>query len=270
MRPQAESALRRAAARGIERDVRMQQERHVVARHVHVALVDLRRPRHGIQVFDLRAVGVVQHLAVLLVADAENLAERFAVGVLHDGIIEFATADEVQRRTLVQCAVGIGGHRRSDERDADRRIRRLDGLGKPLVALPSHRGSEEHKELVALADLDGLLGGDVVGRCVEHPRTLKQAGRIGEPDRVPVGLDLACRRPTRAGAAVEVLKGGRVEEDCFQWHGHQLNSTIRDDSLDVFVARYGDYLRSEGAAYCEVVTLTESIVLFARFALVAP
>jgi hypothetical protein len=59
LRPQAEGALRRAAARGVERDVGMQQEGHVVARHVHVALVDLGGPGHRVQVFDLRAVGIV-------------------------------------------------------------------------------------------------------------------------------------------------------------------------------------------------------------------
>jgi len=57
--PEAEGALRRAAARGVERDVRMQQERHVVASDVHVALVDFRGPRHGIEIFDLRTVRVV-------------------------------------------------------------------------------------------------------------------------------------------------------------------------------------------------------------------
>ena len=128
---------------------------------------------------------------------------------------------------LVQRAVGIGGHRRADKGDANGRIRRLDGFGKALVALPSHRGSKQHQELVVFADLDRLLGGDVVGRRVEQPRTLKQAGRIGEPDRVPVGLDLACGRPARTGAAVEVLEGRRVEEECFQRHGHLFNSTIR-------------------------------------------
>jgi hypothetical protein len=64
LRPEAEGALRRAAARGVERDVRVQQERHVVAGHVHVALVDLGGPGHRVEVFNLRAVGIVHDLAV--------------------------------------------------------------------------------------------------------------------------------------------------------------------------------------------------------------
>ncbi len=137
LRPEAESALRRAAARGVERDVGMQQEGHVIAGHIHVALVDLGRPGHGVQVFDLRAVGVVDDLAVLLIADAENLVERLALRKLDDGVIEFAAADEVQRGALVQGLVGGGGNRRTDEGDANRGIGGLDGLGQPLVALPA-------------------------------------------------------------------------------------------------------------------------------------
>ncbi len=135
---------------------------------------------------------------------------------------------------LIEGAVGIGRHRRADKRDANRRIRRLDGFGEALVALPADGGGEEHQELVVLADLDGFLGGDVVRRGVEQPRTLQQAGWIGEPDGVPVGLDLARRRPARTGAAIEVLERGRVEEECFQGHRHLLHSTIQAVFLDEF------------------------------------
>ena len=64
LRPEAEGALRRATARGVERDVGMEQEGHVVARDVHVALVDLGGPGHRVEIFDLRAVGIVDDLAV--------------------------------------------------------------------------------------------------------------------------------------------------------------------------------------------------------------
>ena len=44
LRPEAEGALRGAAARGVERDVRVKQERDVVTCDVHVALVDFGGP----------------------------------------------------------------------------------------------------------------------------------------------------------------------------------------------------------------------------------
>ncbi len=140
LRPQAEGALRRAAARRVERDVRMQQERHVVACHVHVALVDLRRPRHRIQIFHLRAIRIVlDHTLRILVADAEDLVQRLAVGILHNGEVELAPADEVDHFALVQSAVRVRRYRRPDERNLDGRISVLDGLGQPMVAAPSPR-----------------------------------------------------------------------------------------------------------------------------------
>ena len=138
LRPEAEGALRRAAAGGVERDVGVQQERHVVAGDVHVALVDLGGPGHRVEVFDLRAVGIVLDDAVgVLVADAENFVERLAVGELDDGEVELAAADEVDDRALVEGAVGVGGDRRADEGDLDGGIGALDGLGQALVAVPA-------------------------------------------------------------------------------------------------------------------------------------
>ena len=186
LRPQAEGALRRAAARGVERDIRVKQEGDVVAGDVHVALVDLGRPWHRVQVFNLRTVGIVDDLAVVLVADAQNLVKRLALGKLDHGIVELAAADEVERGALVQRAVRVGGHRRADKGNADRRVGRLDGFGHALVAFPADRRGEEDQELVILADLDGLVGGDVVRRGVQQARALKKAGRIGEPHRVPI------------------------------------------------------------------------------------
>ena len=125
----------------------MQQEGHVVARHVHVALVDLGGPGHRVQVFDLRAVGVVDDLAVLLVADAEDLVERLALRKLDDRVIELAAADEVQRGALVEGAVRVGGHRRADEADVDGGIGALMASARrwspsqPTVEVKSTRNS---------------------------------------------------------------------------------------------------------------------------------
>jgi hypothetical protein len=211
--------LRRASACRIERDVRVQEERHVVPRNVHIALVDLGRPGHGVEVFHLRTVRIVLDNAVgVLVADAEDLVQRLAFGELDDGVVELTAADEVEDFALVQSAVGVGCHRRSDEADLDGRVGLLDGAGEPVVAGPAYSRGKEHEELEALGDLDGLLGADVVGRSVEQLGALEHAGGIRQPDGVPVGFDLARRGPTGAGTTVEVFKGRRVQEQSFKWH----------------------------------------------------
>ena len=55
LRPQAERALRRTSARGVERDVGVQQERHVVARDIEVALVDFGDVGQSIQIAESAA-----------------------------------------------------------------------------------------------------------------------------------------------------------------------------------------------------------------------
>ena len=227
LRPEAEGALRRAAARGVKRDVRVKQEGDVVAGDVHVALVDLGGPGHGVEVFNLGTIGIVDDLAIELVADAEDLVEWLSLGKLDDGVVELAAADEVEGGTLVEGAIRVGGHRRPDEGDFDGGVDRLDGLGEALVAFPADGRGEEYQELVVLADLDGFVGGDVVRGRIEKAGTLKQACRVCEPDGVPIGLDFARGGPARTRASVKVLKRGGIQEQRLQRHRHHYNSTIR-------------------------------------------
>src|SRR5947209_16418238 len=111
LRPKAERALRRTAARGVERHKRMQQERHVVLGYIQVACIYLGGPRHLVELFwrYLCAVGIVVDDAVrILVADAEYVLERLALGKLNDREVELTAADEVDRGALVQRLVRRG------------------------------------------------------------------------------------------------------------------------------------------------------------------
>ena len=67
LRPHAEGAQSRAAARGVERNERMQKKRNVVILDLQVALVDVGGERERVEFFgvELRARGVVNDLAVL-------------------------------------------------------------------------------------------------------------------------------------------------------------------------------------------------------------
>ena len=96
----------------------------------------------------------------------------------------------------------------------------LMALGHPLVARPADGAGEEDQEFVVLAESRSTLRpGDVVRVGVEQARALQHAGRIGEPDRVPVGLDFAGGGPARAGATIEILKGRRVENSVLSGMG---------------------------------------------------
>src|SRR5208282_556466 len=91
---------------------------------------------------------------------------------------------------------------------------KLDVAGKP------DRGSKQDEEFVVLANLDSLPPVDPMRRGVHQPATGNQSGRIRQPDGVPVGLNLARRRPARTCPAVEVLKTWRVQQHRFHdiWH----------------------------------------------------
>ena len=102
LRPQAERALRRAAARGVERDERIQQERHVVPGDVEIALVDVSDVRQRVEILNLRRVRIVDDLAVLQEGNSGNLFQRLAVGEVDDRVVEFLAADEIDHRAIAQ------------------------------------------------------------------------------------------------------------------------------------------------------------------------
>src|SRR6185437_6909490 len=94
LRPKAERALRGASARRIERDERIEQERHVIARDIEIALIDVGHIGQYVEVLNLRTIGIVHHAPVLPVRDPENLVERFALRKLDDRVIELLAADK--------------------------------------------------------------------------------------------------------------------------------------------------------------------------------
>ena len=57
-----------------------------------------------------------------------------------------------------------------------------------------------------------------MGVGVEQTRALQHAGGVGQPHRVPVGLDLTGRGPAGTGTAVEILKRRRIQEERLKRH----------------------------------------------------
>src|ERR1700736_214282 len=102
LRPQTERTLRRTAARGVERNIRIQQERNIVAAKVEIALVNLRRPRQLVQVLNRWSLGIVLEASVLAEDRTSNFLERLAQGVIPDREIEFALHHKVDRLSCPQ------------------------------------------------------------------------------------------------------------------------------------------------------------------------
>ncbi len=212
LRPHAEGAERRAAARRIERDERMKQERDVVIFDFQIALVDVSRERERIEFFGvkLRALDVVDDFAVFAIADAEDLIERFAVREFGDGVIELTARDEVDVFAGGQRCVGLDVAVRADESDLHARIGFFNFAEKLDVGIEADRRGEEDEEFVVFADFDGLAPVDFGGRGVNEAAAGNHAGGIGEPNGIPVGLDFASRGPARACAAVEIFEARRI------------------------------------------------------------
>ena len=213
--PEAERALRRASARRVQGHKGVEQERHVVAADIQVAPVDVGHVRQGVEILDGRTVGIVHHVSILAVRNAEDVFDRLALRVFHDGVVEFLAAGYVNDLCFHQRLLGQHANVGSDESDLDVRIAVFDGLSYADVARESRSACEQHEQFVVLAGSDRFFRCDVVRRGVQQPRAFQHPCGIGEPDRIPVRFNLARGGPARAGAPIEILKRRRIQEQCF-------------------------------------------------------
>ncbi len=101
LRPQAEGAVRFAAAAGVQRHVGVQQVADEVILDPQVALVDLGDERQLVHVLQHRAVLVVlDHAVGVAEGDAVDSGPVAALGDFLDGEVEFVAGHEVDRRAL--------------------------------------------------------------------------------------------------------------------------------------------------------------------------
>src|SRR5262249_34163517 len=157
--------------------------------------------RQGVQILNLRSVGVVHYTAVLAIRQPENLVQRLAVSVLGDGVVELLPADDVDDAVLLQRFFWQDADVRAYERNLDVRIGVLDRFGEADVAGESGRTGEQDQQLVVFAGLDGLFRRHMVGRGVQQACAGQHPRGISEPDGIPVRFDFARGRPARSRAA---------------------------------------------------------------------
>ncbi len=198
LRPQAERALRTAAAARVDRHIRVVQVADEVIFDLQVALVDGCDERQLVHVFEDRARFVVLDRAVLgAVAHAQDPGKRLALGDFLAGEIEFLAAHEVDRFGRRERIVRIDRDLRADHADQHRRL--------ALVGGKRRRARVDDDEIVLLGNVERRLHRQPVSRRVEHPAIRHQRRGLREPRRIPERADLALRLITRTGSAIEAV-----------------------------------------------------------------
>ncbi len=225
LRPEAEGAARLAATAGIEREVGMQQIADEVILDHEVALVDVDHPGQRIHVLDDGALGIVHHRAVALVAQPENALERAALRHLLDGEVELGAADEIDGFAREERLVGRDRDMGAHQPDEERRIRALEGFRHLDVGIEGGRAGMHDQKVVVRGERQHVVDGEAARGRVDQLAAGHERRGLGEPGRIPEGANLALRLIARAGAAVEALVGGRIEEE----RSHEISGTVNDE-----------------------------------------
>src|SRR5713101_4829701 len=176
----------------------------------------------------LRALRVVYDFSIFAEADAHDFAQRLPVRVLHHRMIELSACHKIDVRTSIQRLIRLDVPVRPNKSNFQAWVGFLDFPDQLDVAFQTDRGCEEHQEFVVFTDLDGLLPIDFVGRSVQQPASGDNSRRVRQQHRVPVGLNLPCRRPTPTRTAVEILEARRIHQQCFHYIRHSSPSVSRN------------------------------------------
>ena len=211
--PEAEGALRRAAAPGVETQVRVQQIADEILLNLQIPLVRIDHPRQNVHVGDHFALAVVDDLPVgTAIRKAVDLRERPAFGDFFACEIKFLAPNPVNGRRGLERFSGQHRGVRADKPDGRGRVLLFDRLGHFAIVPQRRGGSVDDDVLEPARDFQTLLDSDVVGRAIEQLAIRHQGGRLGQPGRVPIGGDLAPGLIARAGAAVKPIETRWREE----------------------------------------------------------
>ncbi len=101
-------------------------------------------------------------------------------------------------------------HLRPDEADLDARLLVFHRPSHAQIAEETDGGSKKNHELVILSYANNFLGRYVMRRPIKQAAAFEHSRRIGQPNRIPVGFNLACGGPARARSAIKLLKARRI------------------------------------------------------------
>ena len=214
LRPEAEGALRRTAAAGVKRDVRMLQVAVEIIFNLHVALVNVGHPRQRVHVVNQIALGVVDDFAILvLVRQTDDGRKLTAFRHFLAGVIKFLAPDPVDRPRRLQGFLRQHHRVRANEADFGFGLLLLDGLGHLAIVFERGRGRVDN-DVIEILCLGQTLGHtDVVGRAVHQLGIGRQRGGLRQPRREPIAGDLAAGLVTRTSTTVKafVARGRKIK-----------------------------------------------------------
>jgi hypothetical protein len=178
-----------------------------------VALVDVDDEGQRVHVLERRPLGRVADHAVRAVGEPADPLERAALRHLLDRKVELVAGHELDRVRGGQRVLGMHRDVGADEADPEAGVLRAERLGHLHVVGEGRRARVEHRQLVPARERQHVLEPEAGGWGVDQARARDQRRGLREPGRIPEGADLAARLVARAGAAVEPLVRGRVEEE---------------------------------------------------------
>jgi hypothetical protein len=177
-----------------------------------IALVDRRDERQIVHVLDHGPRRVVDDGSGMTMREALDDGQRQPVGDLFAGVVEFFPTDKIHGGRGIQRSFRIHHGLRSHHADQHRRPLGLQHLGKFRIGRKRRSAGMQDHEFVVARDGEALLHRQFVGGRVEHPRVRHQRRGLRQPGRVPERFHLPFRLVARAGAAVEAVERGSLQE----------------------------------------------------------
>jgi len=169
------------------------RRREPTPRHVPLTLIDPRAPHRSAAASDRPSVHARRHRGRTPLPRTRPTTtrqdRRHRLPVLKSGAAGCDGGAVPQ--TLLRQSRDMG----PDEADFEPRIGLLHPRNQETVSLEARRAGKEHQKLIVPDKFYGLLGGHLMRGSIQQARTGQHAGRIGQPNWIPVRLNFASGGP---------------------------------------------------------------------------
>ena len=181
---------------------------------LEIALVHRRDERQLVHVGQRRPRrGFLDVAIIVAVAEAGDLGEVLALCDVADREIVVLGGDEIDRLGLLDAPLRIDGDVGANQSDLELRVDVLERARRRDVGGEGRRRRMHDDEVEVFRLRHDLVERDAVRRRVDQFGIRHHGGKLGEPGRIPMRLDLALGLIARPGAAVEALEGGSLKKE---------------------------------------------------------